>query len=60
MYWNEKYQSSTWGLTGLTLTWDVLKFLGYKYNIITKFWLTLTWDVLKLNSDSDLSECFKD
>ena len=35
---------------GLTLTWDVLKFLHLGVVLILLFRLTLTWDVLKLSS----------
>ena len=36
------------GRSGLTLTWDVLKFITPKFLCTTKLRLTLTWDVLKL------------
>ena len=48
MYWNKSgkkgYRPSG---HGLTLTWDVLKFMKYNDFLQTYPGLTLTWDVLK-------------
>ena len=34
-------------VAGLTLTWDVLKYLIINMWVVAFTWLTLTWDVLK-------------
>ena len=59
MYWNANASNSYNNITGLTLTWDVLKFL---LSSILWCWskrLTLTWDVLKFHhwEDDAIQQC---
>ena len=48
MYWNNSaWKSLVFKKPGLTLTWDVLKYVVNCYAWFRYHWLTLTWDVLK-------------
>ena len=47
MYWNMLIGKPRKYITGLTLTWDVLKWNGVVASFIDEIRLTLTWDVLK-------------
>ena len=48
MYWNESaFNGGLYTITGLTLTWDVLKWKIQAVVYNKKCRLTLTWDVLK-------------
>ncbi len=47
MYWNRDKSVYPDDITGLTLTWDVLKFCSWNLRCSDLLRLTLTWDVLK-------------
>ena len=49
MYWNSLMLLIMTLLMGLTLTWDVLKFVSVAMPTAFASGLTLTWDVLKYN-----------
>ena len=47
MYWNNVPSDTKKDSSGLTLTWDVLKYKTLISKYIRMHRLTLTWDVLK-------------